>query len=359
VFVKLERTYQTQIQMPDLTSNEFLLSLIYIVVAIIIGFVLHFIVKMAIHRVRFLKDKHEAKTVVSKISAPLRWLLILASVYVVFPKLGFSDPVVKHIIQLILIGNIGWLIVRIIRVTKLVVMTRYDLEASDNLEARKAYTQFHIIENILVFVTIILCVGIMLMTFEGVRQIGISLLTSAGIAGIILGFAAQRLIATILAGIQIAITQPIRIDDVVIVEEEWGRIEEINLTFVVINIWDQRRLVVPTTYFIEKPFQNWTRTTSQILGTVFIETDYHVPFNAVRDELTRLLKGTDLWDGRVNVMQVTEAKEKTVEMRILVSASSSPVAWDLRVYIREKMIEFIRENYPDSLPVSRVEIKSK
>ena len=192
------------------------------------------------------------------------------------------------------------------------------------------------------------------MLFEEVRQLGISLFASAGVAGIIIGFAAQKLIATVLAGLQIAITQPIRIDDVVIIENEWGRIEEITLTYVVVKIWDQRRLVVPSTYFFEKPFQNWTRTSAEILGTVFLYTDYHVSFDALRKELTRLLESTPLWDKRVNVLQVTDAKEYGVEIRALVSAKDSPTAWDLRVFIREKMIEFIQKNYPESLPRTRV-----
>ena len=162
-----------------------------------------------------------------------------------------------------------------------------------------------------------------------------------------------------LAGIQIAITQPFRIDDAVVVENEWGWIEEINLTYVVVRIWDKRRLVLPSTYFLEKPFQNWTRTTAEILGTVFIYTDYTIPFQPLRDELTRLLSESDLWDQKVNVLQVTDSTESTVEIRILVSAKNSPTAWDLRVYIREKMIEFIQKNYPQSLPRTRVEFKKQ
>jgi len=180
------------------------------------------------------------------------------------------------------------------------------------------------------------------------------LFASAGVAGIILGLSAQKALGTILAGLQIAITQPIRLDDVVIVENEWGWIEEINLTYVVIRLWDKRRLVVPTTYFLEKPFQNWTRTSADILGSVFIYTDYTMPFEPLRKELTRLLEATPLWDGKVNVLQVTDARENTIEIRALMSAATSPQAWDLRVYVREKLIEFIQREYPQSLPRTRV-----
>ena len=194
------------------------------------------------------------------------------------------------------------------------------------------------------------------MTFSEIRKIGVSIIASAGVTGIILGFAAQKIIGGVLAGIQIAITQPIRLDDVVVVENEWGRIEEINLTYVVVRIWDQRRLVLPTTYFIEKPFQNWTKTSSEILGTVFIYTDYTVPLDEIRVELTRLLQNCKYWDGKVNVLQVTNSTEKTVEIRALVSAVDSSTAWDLRVFIRENLIKFLQEKYPDSLPKSRVHI---
>ena len=334
-------------------------GLMYVIGAIVAGLVLHYVFKFLLRKGYFFKNKEQIETVIQKVSGPARWLLVLVFIYLIYPQLPYLGPTVKHALTLLLIANIAWLLIRSIAVARIIVMAKYDMMAADNLEARKAYTQFHMIENILNFLIVVLCIGIMLMTFEGVRQVGVSLLTSAGIAGIILGFAAQKLIATILAGVQIAITQPIRIDDVVVVEGEWGRIEEINLTFVVVNIWDQRRLVLPTTYFIEQPFQNWTRNTSQILGTVFIQTDYYVPFNAIREEMTRLLEGTELWDKRVNVMQVTDAKDRTVEMRLLVSAKDSPTAWDLRVYLREKMIEFLRENYPESLPYTRIKIKDK
>jgi len=256
--------------------------------------------------------------------------------------------------SILLIVSIAWGLMAILRAFKKVILSRLDTSQEDNLRQRKFLTQFNIMESIIYFLIVLISIGASLMLFEEVRQLGISLFASAGVAGIIIGFAAQKLIATVLAGLQIAITQPIRIDDVVIIENEWGRIEEITLTYVVVKIWDQRRLVVPSTYFFEKPFQNWTRNTSEILGTVFLYTDYHVPFDALREELTRLLESTPLWDKRVNVLQVTDAKEYGVEIRALVSAKDSPTAWDLRVFIREKMIEFIQKNYSESLPRTRV-----
>lgn len=256
--------------------------------------------------------------------------------------------------SVLLIVSLAWILIAGIRTYKRIFQERFDISMEDNLKSRKFKTQFNILERIIVFLILIVSVGLILMLFDDVKRIGISLFASAGIAGIIIGFAAQRVIATVIAGLQIAITQPIRIDDVVIIENEWGRIEEITLTYVVVNIWDKRRLIVPTTYFFDKPFQNWTRTTSEILGTVFIYTDYNVPFQALRDELTRLLESTPLWDKKVNVLQVTDSKERSIEVRALMSAKDSGTAWDLRVFVREKLIEFLQKKYPESLPKTRV-----
>jgi small-conductance mechanosensitive channel len=256
--------------------------------------------------------------------------------------------------EVLFIMSITLTIIAIIRVLKNQLLKNYDVSLADNLKMRKVHTQYNILEKILIFIIIVIATAVALMLFDGVRNIGISLFASAGVAGIILGLSAQKALGTILAGLQIAITQPIRLDDVVIVENEWGWIEEINLTYVVVRLWDKRRLVVPTTYFLEKPFQNWTRTSADILGSVFIYTDYTMPFEPLRKELTRLLQATSLWDKKVNVLQVTDARENTIEIRALMSAATSPEAWDLRVYVREKLIEFIQREYPQSLPRTRV-----
>lgn len=259
--------------------------------------------------------------------------------------------------SLLLIFSFTWFIIVAIRIAKNQFLKQFDVTTADNLRARKFYTQFNIIERISIFVVILFGLGIALLTFDGVEEIGVSILTSAGIAGIVLGLSAQKVFGTIFAGIQIAIAQPIRIDDVVIVEGEWGRIEEIKLTYVVVQIWDKRRLVLPTTYFIEKPFQNWTRNSSDILGTVFLYTDFDLPIEKLREELTRLLNATPLWDRKVNVIQVTDMTEKTMELRALMSAKDASTAWDLRVYIRENLLKYIKEYFPDSLPRTRLEIK--
>ena len=281
-------------------------------------------------------------------------IAILAKLF----RFEYTYTIVGHISTIGIILSTAWFLVIVLKIFKARILRKYDVSTSDNLKARKVFTQFMILENIIIFIIIVLALGIALMSFDSIRSIGVSLLTSAGIAGIIIGLAAQKAIATLLAGIQIALTQPIRIEDVVIIEGEWGWIEEITLTYVVVRIWDKRRLVVPTTYFIENTFQNWTRNSSEILGTVFIYTDYEVPFEKLREEFTRLLEGSSLWDRKTNVLQVTDATDRSVEIRALMSAKDSPTAWDLRVYVREQLIVFIKENYPESLPKSRVSLKS-
>ena len=201
-------------------------------------------------------------------------------------------------------------------------------------------------------------VGFILLQFDSLQPLGTGLLASAGVVGIIIGFASHQILANLLAGFQIAFTQPFRIDDVVIVEGEWGRIEEITLTYVVVRIWDQRRLVLPITYFINNPFQNWTRTTADIWGSVFIYVDYSVPIEKIREELKRIVSTTKEWDGKVAVLQVTDSSERTITLRALVSARNASDAWSLRCFVREKLISFLQNKYPDSLPKLRLEEKS-
>lgn len=262
----------------------------------------------------------------------------------------------SHVLVII---SITWFLIVLIRKLKKLFLRRYDISLEDNLASRKVYTQVNLLEKAIIFLIVLVAIGLVLLSFESIRKIGVGLFATAGVAGIIIGLSAQKVVGTLLAGIQIAITQPFRIDDAVFVNNEWGWIEEINLTYVVVKIWDMRRLVLPTTYFLENPFQNWTRTSADIIGSVFIYTDYTISFPALREELSRLLKESDLWDGKVNVLQVTDSKEFSVEIRILVSAKNSPTAWDLRVYIREKMIEFIQKNYPECLPRTRVAMEKE
>lgn len=282
-------------------------------------------------------------------------LLALSSVLPLVPLPAGPFEVLRRVVEISLIITFAWCLIEAINVVQDIIRNHYQITKADNFRERRLLTQLQFVRKVAKVLILFFAICLVLMSFATVRRIGTGLITSAGIASVIIGFAAQRSIGNLLAGFQIAFTQPIRIDDVLVVEGEWGRVEEITLTYVVLRIWDERRLILPLNYFIEKPFQNWTRTTSQLLGTVFIYTDYSVPIDAVRAELQRVVKGHKLWDERVCTLQVTESKERTLELRILVSAANSGAAFELRCEVREKIVSFIQQNYPDSLPKMRTE----
>ncbi len=291
---------------------------------------------------------------------PAAWLMAVVAIRLAADISGVPAGLgdfVRHIVALVLIGVVSWLLIRGTSVLRDAAVLRFKVDVKDNLLARRILTQLNVLRRLVVFVIIIIAVAAMLMTFPKVRQLGTAMLASAGIVGIVIGLAAQKTIGTFIAGLQIAITQPIRIDDVVIVEGEWGRIEEITLTYVIVRIWDLRRLVVPITHFIERPFQNWTRASAEILGTVFLYVDYTVPIEAIRAELRRILEGSDFWDRKVCGLQVTNTSERTVELRALMSAEDASLAWNLRCHVREKLVEFIQTHYPHALPRLRTEFE--
>ncbi|MCB1749704.1 MAG: mechanosensitive ion channel [Gammaproteobacteria bacterium] len=283
---------------------------------------------------------------------------LLALVFVLpgIPGLGTTErALLGHALAVGLIAAVTWAGVALVDAWAALIVQRHDIRVADNLEARRVLTQVTVLERTLVIVIVVLGVAAALMTFPRVREIGSSLLVSAGVAGLAIGLAARPVLENLVAGLQLAFTQPIRVDDVVIVEGEWGWIEEITATYVVVRIWDQRRLIVPLSYFISQPFQNWTRRSADILGTVFLHVDYTLPVQAVREELERLCRANPLWDGRVCVLQVTEAGERTLQLRALVSAASSEKAWDLRVALREQLVAFLQREHPDCLPQVRLD----
>ncbi|MBU1044436.1 MAG: mechanosensitive ion channel family protein [Candidatus Omnitrophica bacterium] len=297
-----------------------------------------------------------------KLKSPLRFLIPALCIEGVIPLLRVTEKVnggINQFMQILLIALFGWAAVRAIYIVRDAFLSRYNIDVRDNVHARSMHTQMQMIANIIVVVIFVLTVSFILMSFSEVRHIGVSILASAGIVGIVVGFAAQKTLGNLIAGIQMAIAQPIRLGDVVVIENEWGWIEEIKLTFVVVRIWDLRRLVVPISYFFEKPFQNWTRTSADLLGTVFIYTDYTVPVEEVRKELTRILENNSKWDKKVNGLQVTNLTEKTVELRALMSAADSPTAWNLRCEVREKLLEFLQKRFPECLPRTRVEMNKR
>jgi small-conductance mechanosensitive channel len=339
----------------------FLLSAAYLAGAALIGFAASLLLLLLLRAWARRRGAHAlAASLLRRLAGPLRLTLPVLAVSVVQPFAGLQGPgqqLLRQLISILIILAISWLLIRGGALLEDFLLERYNIKSSDNLKARKLYTQIRYLRRVFSVVVAVLAAATILMNFEKVRQLGTTILASAGILGIVLGFASQRSIALLFAGFQVAVTQPIRIDDVVVIEGEWGRIEEITLSFVVVRIWDLRRLVVPISYFLEKPFQNWTRASAEVLGTVYLYCDYAVPVEAVRAELQRELQASPLWDGKVAGVQVTGASEKTLELRALMSASDASKLWDLRCAVREQLLGFLQREYPDSLPRLRAELR--
>lgn len=260
---------------------------------------------------------------------------------------------VRHANGLLLIGALTWFFIAMIRGVADGVILQHPVNVEDNMQARRIHTQARVLARSAMVVVLITGVAMALMTFPGARQVGASLLASAGVLGLVAGLAARPVFSNLIAGLQLALAQPIRLDDVLIVQGEWGRVEEITGTYVVLKIWDERRLIIPLQWFIENPFQNWTRSSAQILGTVFLNVDYSLPMDELRAEARRLVESAAEWDGRVFVVQVTDATERTMQVRVLVSATDSGRAFDLRCHVREGLIAWMAREHPGCLPSVR------
>lgn len=299
------------------------------------------------------------QTLVEQAEPPSRLILPLFVMLLAFPALPLppeAGATLHQALLMILVGAIGWLAVALSHAGRDIIVAHYNITVADNRAARQMVTRVHVVWRIVVSMLVAVTIGVMVMQIPSARSIGVSLFASAGVAGIVIGLAARPLLSNMLAGLQIAMSEPISLDDVVIIEGEWGRIEEINMTYVVVAIWDLRRMIVPLSYFIEKPFENWTRQTANLLGSILLYVDYSVPVEAVRAELKRILDQSTLWDGKVWNLQVSDARERTVELRALVSAADSGKQWDLRCEVREKLIAFLQARYPHALPRLRAEI---
>ena len=320
----------------------------------------HYILFLVVERIAKRTESIIDDLLVRYSRQPARAIFPLLAVLLVLPILRIPAVVmepIRHAIGLGLIASGAWLAMGTMGVFEDLIASKYRIDVQDNLAARRVRTQIQVLRRIAVVIVGVVTLSIMLMTFPTIRQLGAGLFASAGLVGLVVGFAARPALSNLIAGVQIALTEPIRLDDVVIVAGEWGWIEEIGTTYVVVRIWDLRRLVMPLSYFIERPFQNWTRATADILGTVFVYADYTVPVEEVRQELHRILKSSGMWDGKVWNLQVTNATEHTMEMRALMSAPDSGKAWDLRCYVREKLVQYLQERYPQSLPRARAEIQ--
>ncbi len=259
----------------------------------------------------------------------------------------------RHLGALGLITALTWLGVRCVRAVTHTIIELNPADSPDNLQARRIQTQARVLGRIALVMIVLIGSGAALMTLPSLRQIGTSLLASAGVAGLVVGFAAKPVLGNLLAGMQIALTQPIRLQDVVIVQNEWGHVEEITGTYVVVRIWDQRKMIVPLQWFIENPFQNWTRTSSEILGTVLLWVDYRMPLEPLRAEAERICRDAPEWDERLCLVQVVEAGERAMQVRVLISAGDSSRSWDLRCRLREDLILFIQREFPEYLPKTR------
>lgn len=328
-----------------------------LVLALVAGAIAHRILWRVLARV--LRKSDWWRHALRRARNPARLAFAVLAVTLALPVSGLpaeTQSAIAHLTTVALIALLGWAAILLTNLFTDRMLRRHRLDEDDNLQARKFVTQVRVLRrtvNILIFM---IATAFVLLSFDSVRKYGVSLFASAGVAGLAVGFAARPVLANLIAGVQIALTQPIRIEDVVIVEGEWGWIEEIGATYVVVRIWDWRRLVVPLSYFIEKPFENWTREGASIIGAVTWHVDYSVPIEALREKMIAFVRASPRWDGAVVNMQMIEANEKTVVMRGLMSARNSMIAWELRCEIREKLIAWLQQEYPSALPRFRAEM---
>jgi small-conductance mechanosensitive channel len=327
---------------------------IAVILAVAAGLVLSWLLRKLVLRLNRKRPELQATSRVAR--QPLRLALCLIGVRTALGLTAASEswlPVVDHLLLIALIGSLAWLGVAVLLIVEAVVLGRYSVDVADNRRARRLRTQTILARRIGVALVVVLAVGSVMLTFPAIQALGAGLLASAGVISIVAGLAAQTSLVNVFAGMQLAFTDAIRVDDVVVVQKEWGRIEEITLTYVVVHIWDDRRLILPSTYFTTTPFENWTRRQSEVMGTVEFDLDWRAPVEDMRVELRGVLAGTDLWDQRVGVLQITDATGGFVRVRILVSAADSAALFDLRCLIREAMVTFLQDGYPEALPQQR------
>jgi small-conductance mechanosensitive channel len=341
------------IQWAEQNWYSILWSLGIATIAIALALAVRKIVLWALRRLALRRQTVLGQSLMKRCQLPTLWIFPLLGVLCVLPGLPLSPnlmTVLQHITSLGLIAAIAWFAIVVVQIASDLLENRYRIDVDDNLVARRVRTQFQMVQRIAVFLVTVVALSIMLMTFPTIKHIGVSILASAGVASLIVGLAMKDTIANLIAGVQIAFAQPFRIGDAVVVENEWGWIEEIGIMYVVVRIWDLRRLVLPLSYFLEHPFQNWTRTSADLLGSTYVYADYTVPIDPLREELRRICSSTPLWAGKVCVLQVSDATQSTMQLRALMDARNSNDAWDLRCLVREKLIDFIQKNYPGGLP---------
>jgi len=343
----------------DILAQPWARVALVLIAALIIAIVIFNVLRFAARRM--LRPDAVLAIVLQRCERPFETVLPLLALQfaLMSASLGLPNTVwfkaLHHAVSVAVLAALTWLAIRAVSGLEQAINLRHPVNVEDNLHARQVQTQAKVLSRSAMLLIGALGMATILMTFPKVQAFGASILASAGVAGLVIGLAAKPVLGNLLAGLQIALAQPIRLDDVLIIENEWGRVEEITGTFVVLKIWDERRLVIPLQWLIENPFQNWTRTNSQILGTVFLYVDYGLPVAPIRAELERLVRGAPEWDKRVFVLQVTDADQRTMQLRILVSSRNSGLNFDLRCRVREGLIDFLRRNYPQHLPRLRVD----
>ena len=342
-------------------GHEWMLAIFLLSGAILFSNVVHWITFAIIKRRRKDAAAQQSTTrpsIYRHLNHPARWVFLTICLLSVFPWLPIPEQVahtLRTALHIILVVGVGWFAIGCVYVMQDALTRRYDIKAENNIRARRIHTQTEVLRRLLIIFIVIIDIGCILWTFPDPRlwHYGSGLIASAGLATVVLAAAAKSTVGNLLAGLQIAFTEPIRIDDVVIVQGEWGRIEEITTSYVVVCIWDLRRLIVPLSYFVENPFQNWTRDRTDLLGTAFLYTDYTVPVAAIREHFAKVLENSPLWDRKVCSTQVTNLSEQTMEIRCLMSARNASEQFDLRCLVREEMVKFIQDNYPDAFPRTR------
>lgn len=328
--------------------------------AIVAALLVRLIVFTALRRLSRQRGSVLGESLVKHGQGPSLWILPLIAMLAIVPNLSLPANFkagLEHLAGLGLIAALAWLAILFIEVTKDILTARYRVDVEDNLAARRVQTQFQMVHRMAVILVTVVAVAVGLMTFPEIKHIGVSMLASAGVASLVIGMAMKDTLANLIAGAQIAFSQPFRMGDAVVIEGEWGWIEEIGMMYVVVRCWDLRRLVLPVSYFLTNAFQNWTRSSADLLAYSYIYTDYTTPVEAVRQELKRILESTPLWSGKVCVLQVSDMDHYTLQLRALMDARNGGDAWDLRCLVREKLIEFLQKNYPGSLPRYRGEME--
>jgi len=327
------------------------------VVAVVLALVVHRVGAAVIRRVT--RNLPISSAVARRSWRPSRFALPLIALQAVWQAAPDALPLisqVRHGNALLLLATLTWLGLRAVDGVAQGVIGQHPVDVEDNLNARRINTQTRLLARTAGFMVLIAGLAMMLMTFPGARQLGASLLASAGVVGIVAGIAARPVFSNLIAGLQLALAQPIRIDDVLIVQGEWGRVEEITGTYVVLKIWDERRMIIPLQWFIENPFQNWTRNSAQIIGTVFLWVDYRMPLEPLRAAARSACEAAPEWDKRLCLLQVVEAGERSMQLRLLVTSGNSGLNWDLRCKVREALVDFMQREYPQFLPTMRAEI---